>query len=108
MLSGLCAVHCLLMPAVLLVLPLWRGAHVLHEIVHPVLSIILVPVTIRAMRRSVDGVRWLQAGLAAVWAALPVHALLGETAGLALTLVGSALLIAGHRCNLRCCAVSQE
>ncbi len=72
------------------------------------MAVVLLPITVRAMRRSAEGSRWLRGGLAGVWAALPVHTALGEAAGLALTLLGSALLIAGHCCNLRRCSVSRD
>ncbi len=104
LLSGLCAVHCLLMPLLLVALPLWHGAHALHDAWHPVAAVLLVPVTLRATHRGGGprSARLLRSGLAIVWLGLLAHVLLGEIAGVGLTLVGSLLLIAGHGCNLRC------
>lgn len=109
LLSGLCAVHCLLMPLLLLVLPL-HGAHALHDAWHPVTAALLIPVTLRAARRgdspSSAGLLW--GGLALIGLGLVAHDLLDEIAGVGLTLVGSLFLIAGHRCNLRCACTPSD
>jgi hypothetical protein len=102
-LSGLCAVHCLVMPVLLLLLPLWHRAHAFHEALHPLMAVLLVPITLRALRGGAAGGRLLRCGLALVWAALPAHAFVAEGLGFLLTLAGSALLMAGHRSNLTCC-----
>lgn len=103
LLSGLCAAHCLLMPLLLVLMPL-HGAHALHDAWHPVTAVLLVPVTFRAARRgastSSTGLLW--GGLVIVGLGLFAHDLVGEIAGVGLTLIGSLFLIAGHRCNLRC------
>ena len=110
LLSGLCAVHCLLMPLLLVILPLY-GAHALHDAWHPVTAALLVPVTVRAARRggSLSSAGLLWGGLALVGLGLIAHDILGEVAGVGLTLVGSLFLIAWHRCNLRCsCSASHH
>jgi len=105
--SSACAVHCLLMPVLLLALPLWPGAHIIHEVAHPVLAIALVPVTLVAMRTSKEGALWLFVGLGLVGMGLFAHDVLGDLSGSALTLLGSLFLITGHRCNQTCCDIQE-
>lgn len=109
LLSGLCAVHCLLMPLLLVLLPL-HGAHALHDAWHPATAALLVPVTLRAAQRggSPGSAGLLWGGLAIVGLSLVAHDLLDEIAGVGLSLVGSLFLIAGHGCNLRCACSSSE
>lgn len=111
--SGVCVVHCLLVPAVIATLPLWPLADVLHGWLHPVFALILVPSTLIA---AVYGYRThgrkpivtlLMTGLAVVLAAGGwgfAHP--GAIVETAMTLAGSGLLITGHWCNWRadrCC-----
>ncbi|MDX1420795.1 MAG: MerC family mercury resistance protein [Rubricoccaceae bacterium] len=100
-LSGLCAVHCLALPVLLLALPCAGLGALVHEATHPAMAAFLVPVTLRAAK-SAPGASLLHAGLGVVCLAVPAHAFLGECLGLALTLAGSGLLILGHRTNLFC------
>lgn len=97
-LSGLCAVHCLLLPVLLLVLPAVPALDAVHEVAHPLLAATLVPVTLGALlaRQTAQGTLLLLLGLALVWLALPAHALAGELAETALTVAGSVFLIGGH------------
>lgn len=111
--SGVCVVHCLLVPVVLATLPLWPLASVLHGWLHPVIALILVPTTLVA---TVSGYRkhrrkrivaLLMLGLAVVLAAGGwgfVHP--GAVVETAMTLAGSGLLVTGHWRNWRadrCC-----
>ncbi|ARA91824.1 MAG: MerC domain-containing protein [Bacteroidetes bacterium] len=102
-LSGLCIVHCLLLPVALAVAPLWSALAAVHDGFHLVLAVLLVPTTVLAVRsgyrqhrdRGVLGL--LSSGLAIiVAAALLGHDVLGDGWGTGLTLIGSVLLIAGH------------
>ena len=99
-LSGLCAAHCLLLPLLLVALPLGHGAHAVHELWHPAMAVLLVPVTVRAARQG--SARLLRFGLALVWLGVVAQAVVGEIAGVGVTLVGSGFLLAGHGGNLRC------
>ncbi|MDX1439492.1 MAG: MerC domain-containing protein [Rubricoccaceae bacterium] len=101
-LSGLCAVHCLVLPIMLLALPVWNTVHFVHEAAHPIMAGLVLPVTLKALRNNPCGTPLLLRGLGLIWIAIPVHAFVGETAGLLLTLVGSAMLIVGHRGNMQC------
>lgn len=109
LLSGLCLVHCLLLPMALLVLPGFTLLGVVHETAHLVLALLLLPVTVAALRhplhggthtpRAVSGAL-LIAGAALVWLALPLHEWVSETAATAATIAGSIALVAGHASRL--------
>ena len=95
------------MPVLWAAAPLWPLPHSLHDWMHPLLALLLVPVTGIAMWNAA---RWrrpkriqvlLGTGLTLVLLALPLHAFLGNLGEVVLTLVGSALLIAGHLFNWR-------
>ncbi len=108
-LSGLCAVHCLLFPIVMALLPLWPVAESIHLWSHPVLFLLIVPTVWLALRNG--GYRHrrvsllLLGGLATVGVAGLLHDWTGIVAsewGEALiTLTGSVLLINGHWLNYR-------
>lgn len=105
MLSGLCAVHCLLMPLALAALPLWPVASDAHAWLHPVFAVLLVPVTVFALKGRRHGDRatvlLLGSGLFVVVLATLAHDLLGRTSEVAAMLLGSGLLVAGHVRNVR-------
>ena len=102
-LSGLCAAHCLLMPVALATLPLWPAASDAHAWLHPLFAVLLVPVTLFALRRRRDRATalLLGVGLVIVLAATLAHGALGRTSELAAMLLGSGLLVAGHLRNAR-------
>lgn len=103
-LSGICIVHCLALPVGLALLPLWPAALHLHEWLHFVFAIVIVPTTAIAMwygyRRhgSIGIVSLLGVGLLVVLSAL----LIGHSTPVLqvtetmVTLAGSSLLILGH------------
>lgn len=105
-LSALCAVHCLLTPVVLSLLPLWPTLHAMNAWVHPALLVLITPVIVGALRRArctghgatavLLGVGFLV--LVGAWWGHNVWGHVGERLG---TLAGSGLLIAGHVLNWR-------
>ncbi|GIV57182.1 MAG: MerC domain-containing protein [Bacteroidetes bacterium] len=106
--SGLCMIHCLLLPVVLALAPLWPMAEDLHAWLHPVFALLLVPTTLLAMahgyRRHHDRriVLWLSVGLVIVLVAGVLgHRMPGAFTETALTVTGSVVLIAGHWRNWR-------
>lgn len=102
-LSGLCAAHCLLVPLVLVALPLWPALAETHAWLHPTFAVLLIPVTLLAIRahRERYAVLLLSVGLVMVVAATLAHDLVGAFAEAGVTLFGSALLIGGHIRNAR-------
>ena len=104
--SGLCLVHCLGLPAALLVLPGWTVMEPVQEVLHLALALALLPVTVFAVRHEPHcrasarfealRKRLLWGGLALIWLALPSHIIFGAPAETGATVAGSACLIAGH------------
>lgn len=112
-LSGICLVHCLLLPLALVVLPVGALMVTWHEDVHIVFAGLLVPTTALAFlqgyrRHRQKRVLWgFGPGLALVLlASFPGHKALGVLGGTLVTMLGSTLLIWGHwqnwRLQLRC------
>ena len=103
-LSGLCAVHCLLIPVILAALPLWPFAEAVHAWTHPILFVLIVPTVIFAIQKSrnVAGVSiFLYSGLSVIGLAWLLHDLLGSRGEAVVTLAGSVLLVAGHWMNFK-------
>jgi len=113
MVSGICLVHCLFLPIIVATLPLWSLGESLHDWLHPVFALLLIPITGLAMRSG-----WQKHGqkspslllgsglLVILVAALWGHFMPGFAAESMLTLAGSGLLIGGHWrnwCADRCC-----
>ncbi len=115
-LSGLCVLHCLLLPVVLALLPMWGLGEQFHAWLHPVFAVVLIPTTFVAAvggfakHESWRIVWFLATGITTI----VVGGFLGhEDPGALLetivTVVGSMLLITGHvlnwRVGARACAV---
>lgn len=109
-LSGICMVHCLALPLMLLVVPFWPALGAAHGWIHPAFAIMLIgttlPAAFSAWRRheSPRLALLLVGGLGVVMFAM----LIGRSAGVyvedGVTLLGSAMLIVGHWKNGRVCA----
>jgi len=101
--SGICAVHCLVFPSFISILPLWPALASVHEWAHPVFIVILIPIVYFAIRRSYFDftvATTLVSGLVMVilgW--LIGHFWLGIWVEISLTMLGSGFLIAGHWIN---------
>ena len=105
-LSGLCAVHCLLTPVVLSLLPLWPTLQAVNAWVHPSLLALLLPVVVGALRRArrtghIATVALLGSGFLVLVGAWWGHDMWGAVGERIVTVAGSALLIAGHVQNWR-------
>lgn len=112
-LSGLCLIHCLLLPVLVTLLP-WLGEHFEDERVHlmfaaltvPVALIAFVPNFLRFRRRGILALGL--AGAACLMTGALAHDLVGETGEHLLTILGGVLLITGHLQNYRlgslCCS----
>jgi len=105
-LSGLCALHCLLMPVALSLLPMWSTLQAVHAWVHPALLVLMLPVVGGALHRArhtghVGTAALLGLGFLTLVAAWWGHDLWGAAGERIGTVAGSALLIAGHVLNWR-------
>ena len=109
-LSGLCMVHCMVMPVVLAAVPLWSMADTLHDWLHPVLLILLVPISAIALgsTRGKPQAKSIRVLLGVGLFIIALASFLGHEAvnpfvETTFTLLGSSLLITGHRRNERIC-----
>lgn len=105
-LSGLCALHCLLMPVVTALLPVWPALQTAHTWVHPALLALILPVVVGALRRAHRTKHILTAVLLGLGFVVLVgawwgHGIWGGTGERVGTVAGSAILIAGHVLNWR-------
>lgn len=112
-LSGVCAIHCLITPLILVALPVAAGTWLGGESFHLWLLVLILPLSTTALtlgcRRHKDRAVMLlgAAGMALlVLAVLFGSGWLGERGERVLTLTGSAALIAGHVRNFRQCRAS--
>ncbi|WP_234567167.1 MerC domain-containing protein [Rhodohalobacter sp. 614A] len=103
--SGACAIHCLLLPVIVAVLPLWGFASILHDWLHPIFILLIAPTIYFASKRShfdrkITGT--LTSGFLLIligWVA--GHFWIGLWFETTLTVLGSAVLITGHWFNYR-------
>ena len=109
-LSGLCAVHCLLMPLALAMLSLWPVAFDPDAWLHPIFAALLIPTTLMAVRLAVRHRHarhipmLLGGGLMLVLAVMVIGEVAGVASEAAVTVLGSSLLITGHWRNGRACS----
>lgn len=103
--SGICAVHCLVFPGLISILPLFGTVTVVDEWVHPIFIVLLAPAVYFAIRRSHYDKKitsLLVTGFVLVlfgW--LFGHYWLGHLTELIFTVIGSLILITGHWLNYR-------
>ena len=93
-----------MLPVVIALLPLWPTAEAVHDWTHPVLFLLILPTVIYALRgerieRHIPVL--LYSGLVVIGLAWLLHDLLGDLGEAAVTMTGSALLVAGHWFNYR-------
>jgi hypothetical protein len=103
--SGICAIHCLVVPVIISILPLWSFANLFHSWMHPVFILLLIPVVYFAVRRSHFD-RTITVILFAGFSFVVIgwllgHFWLGFLFETFMTLLGSGMLIAGHWLNYR-------
>jgi len=103
-LSGLCAIHCLLVPVFVSLIPLWPALEEFHEYTHLVFFLAIAPAVILSVKnrkdlKAVSG--YLFTGLAVIFMAWLFNNQLGEYGEAGVTLIGSMLLIRGHWLNYK-------
>lgn len=103
-LSGLCAIHCLVFPVLLALMPLWSLGFVLHEWAHPIFLVLIVPIIVLALKKSNGNQSvsiLLITGVCLLTLAWLMHYWIGHQAETITTLIGSTVLIIGHWQNYR-------
>ncbi|HBX67117.1 MAG: hypothetical protein CL670_06075 [Balneola sp.] len=103
-LSGLCAIHCLLVPVFVSLIPLWPAIEEFHEYTHLIFFLAIAPAVILSIKnrkdlKAISG--YLFVGLAIIFVAWYFNHQLGDYGEAGVTLVGSSLLIRGHWLNYK-------
>ena len=113
-LSVICAVHCLLLPVLLVMVPALIGTAIGEESFHRWLLVGVVPVSLVALGlgcRHDQSLQRLSVGLTGLViisiAAFHGHDLFGETGEKVATLVGASLIASSHIWNHRKCRQSE-
>ncbi|NBC64974.1 MAG: MerC family mercury resistance protein [Bacteroidetes bacterium] len=104
LLSGLCALHCLLIPVLLTLLPLWSIGFTIHEWAHPLFLALILPTIVLAIKKSESDKTvklLLFTGMSLLILALLLHDWTGHTVETIITLIGTATLITGHWKNYK-------
>lgn len=103
-LSGICAIHCLLVPVIVALIPLWPAFEEFHEYTHLIFFIAITPAVYLSLRNRHDSPKvtiLLLAGLLIIFMAWFFNHALGEYGEAGITLLGSILLIVGHWLNYK-------
>lgn len=111
--SGICALHCLTLPLILILAPALSASFFGDALFHQSLLLLVIPSSIAAIgigcKRHKDGKVWIYgiSGLAVMTvAAFWGHDLVGEWGEKILTLAGAGILAAGHIRNHALCRQS--
>ena len=103
-LSGICAIHCLLVPVVVALIPLWPAFEDIHEYTHLVFFLAIAPAVYLSLKRKHESRAvsvYLITGVVIIFCAWFFHEYLGELGEAGVTLIGSILLIKGHWLNYK-------
>ena len=101
-LSGVCAIHCLLVPVLVSLIPLWPAFGEFHEFTHLIFFLAIAPAVILSIknRRNLKAISgYLYIGLIIIALAWLFNDELGDFGEAGVTLIGSILLIRGHWLN---------
>ena len=107
-LSGLCLVHCLALPLVVALFPVFGFTVVEHGTFHQLILIVVIPTTVLALgagyrrhRRNVVPVFGALGVMALILAAFGAHALGADILERGVTVVGGLLIATAHIQNFR-------
>lgn len=103
-LSGICAIHCLLVPFIVAIIPLWPAFEEFHEYTHLIFFIAIAPAVYLSLKRKHKSPKvtvLLITGLSIIFIAWFFNNRLSEYGEAGITLVGSVLLILGHWTNYK-------
>lgn len=103
-LSGICAIHCLLVPVVISLVPLWPAFEELHGYTHFIFFLAITPTVVLSLQRKHESklvTVFLLTGVLVIFLAWFFNETLGELGEAGITLFGSILLIRGHWLNYK-------
>ena len=103
-LSSICAIHCLLVPVAIALIPLWPAFEQFHEYTHLIFFLAIAPTVVFSLQRKHESKMvtfFLVSGVIVIFLAWYFNQYLGEYGEAGVTLVGSILLIKGHWTNYR-------
>lgn len=103
-LSGVCAIHCLLVPVVVALIPLWPAFEEFHEYTHLIFFIAIAPavyLSLRGRNKSLKITILLALGVCVIFFAWFFNESLSDYGEAGITLIGSILLITGHWLNYK-------
>lgn len=103
-LSGICAIHCLLVPVVVSLVPLWPAFEELHGYTHLIFFLAITPTVVLSLQKKHESkavTTFLLSGVVIIFLAWFFNERLGELGEAGVTLVGSLLLIWGHWLNYK-------
>ena len=113
--SGLCAIHCLLLPLVLIIFPILGSSVLSDELFHELLLWVILPTSILAVALARFGhpdlwvIVLVAAGLATLtFGALWAHDHAAPWVDKALSLLGGMVLAIGHVRNFRLCRAGSQ
>lgn len=103
-LSGICAIHCLMVPVVVALIPLWPAFGEFHEYTHLIFFLAIAPAVYLSLRKKHESIAvtiYLLLGVSVIFGAWFFNHMLGDYGEAGVTLVGSVLLIRGHWLNYK-------
>lgn len=103
-LSGICAIHCLLVPVFVALLPLYPAFEEFHGYTHLIFFLAIAPTVILSLKRKHESkivTICLLSGVFIIFLAWIFNQTLGEFGEAGVTLIGSLLLIRGHWLNYK-------
>ena len=103
-LSSICAIHCLLVPVIISLIPLWPAFEELHGYTHLFFFLAIAPTVILSLRNRHESkvtTFFLVLGVLVIFLAWFFNETLGEYGEAGVTLIGSMLLIRGHWLNYK-------
>lgn len=103
-LSGICAIHCLLVPVMVSLIPLWPAFEELHGYTHLFFFLAIAPAVILSLKRRHESALitlFLIGGVTIIFFAWFFNETLGEYGEAGVTLIGSLSLIRGHWLNYK-------
>ncbi|MCG8372041.1 MAG: MerC domain-containing protein [Balneolales bacterium] len=103
-LSGICAIHCLLIPVSVALIPLWPAFEDLHGYTHLFFFLAIAPTVYLSLRNKHESIMvttFLIVGVLSIFLAWLFHESLGEYGEAGITFIGSMLLIRGHWLNYK-------